>query len=143
MRTVFKLALLVVPALALSQERSLPDDVFFGGVSSVLAIKQTTPNTYEFSQIGALQGAPPGNAATLCGGAALAHMKGYSGMSVGMIDDGQPSGTKKTLTVALLTAPGEEASLPTNLRWLPYFDIKTLRDRCSQFVSAKYLWPAK
>ena len=72
----------------------------------------------------------------------FAHMKGYTGMSVGMVDDGQPSGTKRILAVALLKAPGEEASLPTNLRWLPYFDIKKLRDRCSQFVQAKYLWPA-
>jgi hypothetical protein len=143
MKTGIKLALLMLPTLALSQERVLPDDVLIDGKTQILVVKQLTPTTYEFQQLAAPPGATPGNAGVLCAGSALAHMKGYPGLSVGAVDDGIPSGAKFSLTVALLKAPAEVAALPTtNLKWLPYIDIKTLRQRCSQFIQAKYLWPA-
>lgn len=142
MKTTLKIALLVMPTLALGQERVLPNDVLVGGLDSVLAIKQLTPITYEFSQLTATSGTPQNGASAMCAGAVLAHIKGYPGLSIGAVDDGIPSGSKRTLTVAVLNAPGEVASLPANLKWLPYFDIKTLRERCSQFVQSRYLWPA-
>ena len=142
MRTAFKYALLAIPALALAQERVLPNDVLNGGMDAVLAIRQTSSTIYEISQLAPMAGAPPGNTPAICVGAALAHIKGYPGVSFGAIDDGTPSGSKPALTLALLSAPGEVASLPTNLKWLPYRDIKSLRQPCAAFVPAKYLWPA-
>jgi hypothetical protein len=142
MRTAIKVALLIVPTLAVAQERVLPNDVLIGGLDAVLAIRQASPTTYEFSQLAPMAGTPPGSAPALCTGAALAHMKGYPGLSVGAVDDGTPSSAKRTLTVALLKAPGDVALLPASLRWLPYSDIRTLRERCAQFIQPKYLWPA-
>jgi hypothetical protein len=138
----FKLALLVIPTLALAEEGVLPNDVLVGGMDSVLAIRQSTSTIYEIAQLGPMTGAPPGNTPAICAGAALAHMKGYPGLSFGAIDDGVPSGSKPTVTLALLKGPAEVASLPANLKWLPYRDIKSLRQPCSAFVPAKYLWPA-
>lgn len=140
MKTAIKVALLCIPPLAICQERVLPGDLLIGGMDSVLAIEQAAPAIYEVSQLpmtGALGSAP-----AICAGAALAHMKGFSGVSFGAVDDGVPSSSKPMVTVALLNGPGEVASLPANLRWLPYRDIKLLRQPCSALVQAKYLWPA-
>jgi hypothetical protein len=143
MRTTIKLLLLAVPSLAMGQAPVMPNDVLVGGMESVLAIKQATANTYDISQLAPMPGAPPGNTAAICAGAALAYMKGYAGVSFGAVDDGVASSQKRTITLALLKSPAEVGALPTNLRWLPYRDIKSLRAPCERFVQAKYLWPAE
>lgn len=143
MKVTLQLALLAIPALAMAEERVLPADVLIGGLDPVLAIKQVTPTTFDITQLVTSFGGTPVNAATICSSAALAHMKGYPGMSLGAVDDGTVSNAKRNITTALLKSPQEVAALPTNLKWLPYMDIKPLRQRCSQFIQAKYLWPAE
>lgn len=144
MKIALRLALLAVPALACAQERVLPADVLVGGLDPVLAIHQASPNLYEVTQLVTSFGSgTPVNAATICSAAALAHMKGYPGLSLGAVDDGTVSNAKRYITVALLKDPGEVASLPASLKWLPYRDIQSLRQTCSQFIQPRYLWPAQ
>jgi hypothetical protein len=143
MKTAFTIAVLAIPALALCQERVLPNDALIGGLDNIYDIKKVAPNIYEFTRLADVPGAMPGTTApTMCLGAALAYMKGYPGMSIGAVDDGIPSGRKATLTVALLKAQGEMSSLPTTLRWLGYFDLKALHKPCEEFIGQRYMWPA-
>ena len=142
MRATIQFFLLAIPAVAMAQAPVLPNDVLVGGMDGVLAFRQAAPNLYEISQLAPLPGAPPGNTAAICAGAALAHMKGYAGVSFGAVDDGTASSQKTTITLALLNTPAEATGLPTNLRWLPFRDIRSLRAPCTQFVQARYLWPA-